>query len=112
MGIVVLTLVVAAILEAFLFRIQYKKKFKKEEETDQLGISVTVSSTELSNLSNTLVSRIMSIMKYSLPRLEPGSDGVILFRGDKRRSREEMQHLLQSEVRGGMGQVQARPGSS
>ena len=29
--IVVLTLVVAAILEAFLFRIQYKKKFKKED---------------------------------------------------------------------------------
>ena len=88
-----------------------------------MGISVTVSSTELSNLSNTLVSRIMSIMKYSLPRLEPGTDGVIVFRGDKRqgedifinlrvifdirRSREEMQHLLQQELRGGAGTGQA-----
>ena len=59
------------------------------------------------------------MLKYSLPRLEPGSDGVILFRGDKRqgedifinlrlifdirRSREEMQHLLQQELRGGTG---------
>ena len=102
--IVVLTLVVAAILEAFLFRIQYKKQLKKEDgnclplstyslndlltETDQLGISVTVSSTELSYLSNTLVSRMMSMMKYSLPRLVPGSDGVILFRGDKRQGED------------------------
>ena len=88
-------------------------------ETDQLGISVTVSSTELSYLSNTLVSRMMRTMKYSIPRLEPGYDGVILFRGEKRqgedilinlrvifdirRSREEMQHLLQLELRGGAG---------
>ena len=59
------------------------------------------------------------MMKYSLPRLEPGTDSVILFRGDKRqgedifinlrvifdirRSREEMQHLLQQELRGGAG---------
>ena len=84
-----------------------------------MGMSVTVSSTELLYLSNTLRSRMISMLKYSLPRLEPGSDGVILFRGDKRqgedifikfrvifgirRSREEMQHLLQQELRGGTG---------
>jgi len=98
--IVVLTLVVAAILEAFLFRIQYKKKLKKEDETGQLSISVTLSSEEVSRLPQTLVSRMMSKAKYSLPKLEPGTDTKILFRGDKRRSREEMQHLLQPEVHG------------
>merc|ERR1712179_864349 len=97
---VVLTLVVAAILEAFLFRIQYKKKLKKEDETGQLSISVTLSSEEVSRLPQTFVSRMMSKAKYSLPKLEPGTDTKILFRGDKRRSREEMQHLLQPEVHG------------
>ena len=133
--IVVLTLVVAAILEAFLFRIQYKKKLKKEDgnyyfrfsllplyweklnsETGQLSISVTLSSEEVSRLPQTFV-RMMSEAKYSLPKLEPGTDTKILFRGDKRqgedifphqkytcnllrRSREEMQHLLQPEVHG------------
>jgi len=93
--IVVLTLVVAAILEAFLFRIQYKKKFMKEDESDQLSTSVTLSSAELLCLPQTFGSRMMSMLKYSLPRLEPGNDITIFFRGDKRRSREEMQHLLQ-----------------
>jgi len=111
--IVVLTLVVAAILEAFLFRIQYKKKFMKEDESDQLSTSVTLSSAELLCLPQTFGSRLMSMLKYSLPKLEPGNDITIFFRGDKRRSREEMQDLLQpGETGAGQGLVHIVSASS
>ena len=93
----------AAVLEAFLFRIQYKKALKKEDgisnasfslnnfnnasiflESGHLAVTVHISSAELLSLPHSLPSRLLSKLKYSLPRLEPGSDILLTFRGDKR----------------------------
>jgi len=86
---VVLTIVVAAILEAFLFRIQYKKALKKEDESGRLAVTVNISNAELFSLPLSLPSRFLSKFKYSLPRLEPFSDVILTFRGDKRQGGPE-----------------------
>jgi len=100
---VVLTIVVAAILEAFLFRIQYKKALKKEDESGHLSVLVTLSSSELQSLPKSLMNRMMFLIKYPSLTFVPDTNSTILFRGDKRRSREELQHLLQSGSHGASG---------
>jgi len=100
---VVLTIVVAAILEAFLFRIQYKKALKKDDESSHLSVLVALSSSELLSLPKTLMNRTMFLIKYPSPTLDPGTNSTLLFKGDKRRSREELQHLLQSGSHGASG---------
>lgn len=100
---VILTIVVAAILEAFLFRIQYKKALKKEDESGHQSILVTLSSSELHSLPKTLMNRILFLIKYPSPTLVPDANSTLLFKGDKRRSRDELQHLLQSGSLGASG---------
>merc|ERR1712202_92011 len=84
MGVVVMTIVVAAVVEAFLFRIQYKNALKKDDETGKLTVTVSLTSVELSSLSNSLSSRLLSLLQYSLPNLEEKSGLEISFRGNKR----------------------------
>merc|ERR1711872_506413 len=85
---VVLTIVVAAILEAFLFRIQYKKALKKDDESSHLSVLVALSSSELLSLPKTLMNRTMFLIKYPSPTLDPGTNSTLLF-GDKRQGGPE-----------------------
>eukprot|EP00092_Neocalanus_flemingeri_P018250 GFUD01019751.1.p1 GENE.GFUD01019751.1~~GFUD01019751.1.p1 ORF type:complete len:800 (-),score=175.20 GFUD01019751.1:41-2440(-) len=86
---VVLTIVVAAVLEAFLFRIQYKKALKKEDESVKLKATVSLTVGELSSLSSNLASRVLCLLQYSLPSLEKDSGQVLSFRGNKRQGGPE-----------------------
>merc|ERR1719186_515742 len=89
-----MTIVVAAVLEAFLFRMQYKNALKKDDETGKLTVTVSLTTEELFSLSNSLPSRFLSLLQYSLPSLEERSGLELSFRGNKRRSRKELQYLL------------------
>merc|ERR1719186_317471 len=82
--VVVMTIVVAAVLEAFLFRIQYKNALKKKDETGKFVVTVSLTSGELSSLPNTLTSRLLALLQYSLPNLEERSGMTLSFRGNKR----------------------------
>eukprot|EP00092_Neocalanus_flemingeri_P018251 GFUD01019752.1.p1 GENE.GFUD01019752.1~~GFUD01019752.1.p1 ORF type:complete len:800 (-),score=165.21 GFUD01019752.1:93-2492(-) len=86
---VVLTIVVAAVLEAFLFRIQYKKALKKEDESVQFKVTISLTGGELSSLSSNLASRVLCLLQYSLPSLEKDSGQVLSFRGNKRQGGPE-----------------------
>merc|ERR1712202_24183 len=104
MGVVVMTIVVAAVVEAFLFRIQYKNALKKDDETGKLTVTVSLTSVELSSLSNSLSSRLLSLLQYSSPNLEEKSGLEISFRGNKRRSRKELQYLLHQTGKASCGE--------
>ena len=100
-----MTIVVAAILEAFLFRIEYKKALKKEDgrcslfstkaqisikiyvlEAGQLSVFLNLTCTELSSLlgsKSDIINKLLVICHYSLPNME-NSGQVMTFRGTKR----------------------------
>merc|ERR1712025_998103 len=99
-----LTIVVAAILEAILFRIQYKKALKKADESSHLSLLVTLSSSEFHSLPKTLMNRIMLLIKYPSPTPDPGISRPLLFKGDKRQGGPERSCSIFSS-RGVMGQV-------
>ena len=98
---VVMTIVVAAILEAFLFRIKYKKALKKEDgrhspfstkaqiyvlEAGQLSVCLNLTCTELSSLlgsKSDVISKLLVFCHYSLPTMAD-SGQVLTFRGTKR----------------------------
>jgi len=91
---VAITIVVAAILEAFLFRIQYKKALRKDEEEAGLEVLIGVSSTELLSLQTSILGWCVRACKLSMSSLNADCDEVLLFKGNKRRTREELQIIF------------------
>ena len=81
---VAITIVVAAILEAFLFRIQYKKELRKDEEEAGLEVLIGVSSTELLSLQTSIFGWCVRACKLSMSSLNLDCDEALLFKGNKR----------------------------
>ena len=53
-------------------------------ETGKFVVTVSLTSEELSSLSNTLTSRLLALLQYSLPNMEQRDGLTLSFRGNKR----------------------------
>ncbi|XP_045469112.1 two pore channel protein 1-like [Harmonia axyridis] len=89
---VVLTIVVASVLEAFRFRIQYKKQTTKRDEEQMLHEEVSIDWNVLQREINDV--RIMETLQIDFtPR------GTTYYLGRRRRTREVLQrHMYSSEI--------------
>ena len=90
---IVMTIIVAFILEAFLFRIQYKSFLTKEEEQKKFSIDVILSGAEIQNMimhSNNMIEDPSTISSIQI--------GVnYKFIGRKSRTKEQLQLLMYNE---------------
>ncbi|XP_023340486.1 two pore calcium channel protein 1, partial [Eurytemora carolleeae] len=87
---VVMTIIVAFILEAFLFRIQYKQTMNKEDENKTLSINVKLTRDELLLIESTLEGG-RGLKDYFLEEFQ---EDTLEFTGYKRRTKEELQKLM------------------
>ena len=98
---VVMTIIVAFILEAFLFRIQYKQKMNKHEEKKKLSVVVKVTKEELFQLDelNTQAGRpdLKQLINEFFKFEEVINQGGVEFCGTKRRTKEELEKLMYKE---------------
>lgn len=90
---VVLTIVVASVLEAFRFRIQYKKQTSKRDEEQMLHEEVIVEWT-------TLASQVQDTKQLEQLQDDFRVGGVSCYVGRRRRTREVLQkHMYTAEIK-------------
>lgn len=90
---VVLTIVVASVLEAFRFRIQYKKQTSKRDEEQMLHEEVIVE-------WSALVAQVQDAKQLEQLQDDFRGDGVTCYVGRRRRTREVLQrHMYTAEIR-------------
>ena len=92
---VVVTIIVAFILEAFLFRIEYKQKMNKDEEIKILSETVSLNREEICFLDSVYDQAGKSGFKdFALDGID--QDGIE-FEGTKRRTKEELQKMMYTD---------------
>ena len=92
---VVVTIIVAFILEAFLFRIEYKQKMNKDEEIKILSETVKLNREEICFLDNVYDKAGKTGFKdFALDGID--QDGIE-FEGTKRRTKEELQKMMYTD---------------
>ena len=92
---VVVTIIVAFILEAFLFRIEYKEKMNKEEELKVLSESIKLNREEIFFLDSIYEQQGKPGFKeFALEGLD---DEGLQLEGTKRRTKEELQKMMYTE---------------
>ena len=92
---VVVTIIVAFILEAFLFRIEYKRKMNKDEEIRVLSEIIFLSREEIFFLDG--VYDQMGKSGFKEFALEDNEETGLEFEGIKRRTKEELQKMMYKE---------------
>ena len=60
-------------------------------------MTINITSAELSSLPHSLTSKLLSLCKYSLPNIKPGSDQPLTFRGNKRQGVVRSLHSAESD---------------
>ena len=92
---VVVTIIVAFILEAFLFRIEYKRKMNKDEEIRVLSEIIFLSREEIFFLDG--VYDQMGKTGFKEFAFENNEETGLEFEGIKRRTKEELQKMMYKE---------------
>ena len=94
---VVVTIIVAFILEAFLFRIEYKQKMNKDEELKVLSEEVSLNREEIFFLDNLYDQKGKSGFKEFALESMNQDQNELEFKGVKRRTKEELQKMMYTE---------------
>ena len=89
---VVVTIIVAFILEAFLFRIEYKQKMNKDEELKILSEMISINREEICFLDS--VYEKLGKSGFRDFALEGLDDFGLIFEGTKRRTKQELQKMM------------------
>ena len=92
---VVVTIIVAFILEAFLFRIEYKRKMNKDDEIKVLSELIFLSREEIFFLDG--VYEQMGKTGFKEFAMESNEESGLEFEGVKRRTKEELQKMMYKE---------------
>lgn len=97
---VVVTIIVAFILEAFLFRIEYKQKMNKDDELKVLSEEVSLNREEIFFLDSVYDQKGKSGFKeFALESMDQNQN-ELEFKGVKRRTKEELQKMMYTEKMG------------
>ena len=94
---VVVTIIVAFILEAFLFRIEYKQKMSKEEELKVLSEEVSLNREDIFFLDSLYDQKGKSGFKGFGLGIMNQDQNELEFKGVKRRTKEELQNMMYTE---------------
>ena len=91
------TIIVAFILEAFLFRIEYKQKMNKDEELKVLSEEVSLNREEIFFLDTVYDQKGKSGFKEFALESMNQDQNELEFKGVKRRTKEELQKMMYTD---------------